>query len=446
MACQLKTTTLLGGFETIAGLDFRKSLLSSGKDMIPHTLNVREIRKSDENGQIVSITIAADCIREMSLTEKPWNVTLEINPVDRSVSLARCSCTAGADGLCKHTSAVFQFVNSERSEGCTDSQQIWAKPSAKLNDLYPKGVSIQQLFFKKAPAKRDFSGANIDVEKVTRLMEKHSLQNSSVYKTLTVDTSKISVSQEQGTKVTANVSKKIEEILLRSLVRREPEQDFRIVSTVTKWQHFFLMSLLMFGFQNLKDEHERFYQENIAQTASDPVTIFKTTLGQSTNSQWYLHRKHRVTASIARKIAKGRRPDLRVKYFLEDLRPTRGMMYGREMEPIAREQYKILFKKDVHEAGLIVNKTLPWLAASVDGLAVEDDGSVTVLEIKCPSSCEDAQIDVDYIVNGSLKRSHPYYTQVQVQMLLCHSKKCDFFVFSMADHVLIEVPLDEDFI
>ncbi len=178
----------------------------------------------------------------------------------------------------------------------------------------------------------------------------------------------------------------------------------------------------------------------------DPIAIFKETLGQSSNALWYLHRKYRVTASVARKIAKGRRKELRVKYFLENLRPTRGMIYGKDMEPVAREQYKVLFKKEVHEAGLIVNQTVPWIAASVDGLIFEDDGSVTVLEIKCPSSCQDDQIDVDYIVNGSLKKSHQYYTQVQVQMLLCHSKKCHFFVFSMADHVLVEVPFDQEFI
>ena len=179
--------------------------------------------------------------------------------------------------------------------------------------------------------------------------------------------------------------------------------------------------------------------------AKDPGTIFCETIGQSQNSKWFSHRKFRVTASIARKIAKGTRKDLRVKYFLENLRPTRGMNYGKDMEPIAREQYKVLFKKEVDEAGLIVNPDLPWLGASVDGLVFEEDGTCTVLEIKCPSSCEDDQIDVDYIVNGQLKKSHSYYAQVQLQMLLCHSEMCHLFVFSLADHLLVEVPFDKEF-
>ncbi len=215
--------TLLGGFESIQGLNFRKSLLDSGKDMIPHVFNVREIRKSDESGQLISITIAGDCIREMSLTENPWIVTLEIQPTDRSVILSHCSCTAGLDGLCKHTSAIYQFVNCERSEGCTDSEQIWAKPSAKLNDLYPKGVSIQQLFFKQDPVKRDFSGTDFDLDRVTKLMEKHSLQNSSVYKTLTVDSSNVEV--EETNPIQREISPLLIEILTRPLTRNGPDQD-----------------------------------------------------------------------------------------------------------------------------------------------------------------------------------------------------------------------------
>ncbi len=121
------------------------------------------------------------------------------------------------------------------------------------------------------------------------------------------------------------------------------------------------------------------------------------------------------------------------------------MAYGSTMEPIAREQFKVLFKKDVIDCGLVVNKTLPWLGASPDGLIKEDDSSVSILEIKCPSSCEDGQIDVDYIVNGALKKTHPYYTQIQITMLLCHSLKCHFFVFSMADYLHLEIDFDPDF-
>ncbi len=175
------------------------------------------------------------------------------------------------------------------------------------------------------------------------------------------------------------------------------------------------------------------------------MKITQETNGQSSNPAWFLHRQYRITASVARKIAKGSRKDLRIKYFLENIRPNRNMNYGSAMEPVAREQYKVLFKKQVYECGLVVHPDLPWLGSSPDGLVFENDGSTTLLEIKCPSSCEDDQIDVDYIVNGQLKKSHSYYAQVQLQMLLCHSEMCHLFVFSLADHLLVEVPFDKEF-
>ncbi len=121
------------------------------------------------------------------------------------------------------------------------------------------------------------------------------------------------------------------------------------------------------------------------------------------------------------------------------------MNYGTAMEPIAREQYKVLYRKEVVETGLVVNKDLPWLGSSPDGVVFEEDGSTTVLEIKCPSSCEDDQINVNYIVNGKLKTSDKYYAQCQINMLLCKAEMCDLFIFSMADHLLVQVPFDKDF-
>ncbi len=203
---------------------------------------------------------------------------------------------------------------------------------------------------------------------------------------------------------------------------------------------------LHFSLKELSQDDLSFYETNVQQSAKDPVAIFRETQGQSANSKWFFHRKFRVTASVARKIAKGRRKESRIKYFLENIQPTKSMAYGLKMEPAAREQFKILFNKNVLSCGLVVNPSIPWLGASPDGIIQEEDGSVSILEIKCPSSCEDDQISVDYIVNGSLKKSHTYYTQVQVTMLLCHAKVCHFFVFSMADHVHLEVEFDEDFV
>ncbi len=184
MAASVKTTTLFGGFEAITGLDFRKAIVDKGKEMTAHIFNVKEVRTYSETDEIVAISISGECIREMSLSNTPWRIVFELNPY-REIVRARCNCTAGIDGMCKHTAALFNVVNSERTESCTDAEQVWSKPSQKLNQLYPKGESIQKLFFQRSPTKRDYSGQSFDQDRLVKLMEKHSLQNSSVYKTLT---------------------------------------------------------------------------------------------------------------------------------------------------------------------------------------------------------------------------------------------------------------------
>ena len=119
------------------------------------------------------------------------------------------------------------------------------------------------------------------------------------------------------------------------------------------------------------------------------------------------------------------------------------------MEPIALEKYKQITQNQVFESGMIVRCDMCYLGASPDGL-VKCGEEWLILEIKCPSSCKDKEIVVEYLEIGSrkgqqLKKSHPYYTQCQVLMYVCKVKKTHFFVFSSADYKLITVDYDHDF-
>jgi len=42
--------------------------------------------------------------------------------------------------------------------------------------------------------------------------------------------------------------------------------------------------------------------------------------------------------------------------------------YGIQFEPVAKEEFELLYKFNVIAAGLFVDPTLPYLAASPDGL------------------------------------------------------------------------------
>jgi uncharacterized Zn finger protein len=151
--------------------------------MAEHILNIKEIRQSG------ACTITSQCIREMSLSGEPYKVELTLDPENRNVLDARCTCQAGVTGMCKHTAGLVQAVNSERSTGCTDTSQGWLKPSLKLQSLYPKGETIQQLVVGKRPERRNFHGDRATLDELANLLQKHNLQNSSMYKSITVDVS-----------------------------------------------------------------------------------------------------------------------------------------------------------------------------------------------------------------------------------------------------------------
>ena len=123
------------------------------------------------------------------------------------------------------------------------------------------------------------------------------------------------------------------------------------------------------------------------------------------------------------------------------------MSYGLKTESVARKSYQSLTNNKVFEVGLIVKANQQWLSCSPDGLFLDSCGNLAVLEIKCPSSCKDGKIKVDYIdKNEKLVPTHSYYSQIQIQMYITGAKNCHFFVYSHSDHKLIIVKYDESFL
>ena len=73
-----------------------------------------------------------------------------------------------------------------------------------------------------------------------------------------------------------------------------------------------------------------------------------------------------------------------------------------------------------------------WL--SPDGLLVFRNGEQAQLQIKCPISCSDSKISVPYLEISNLKKGHPYYTQIQIQLYCCEVKIAVLFIYSENDY------------
>ena len=89
------------GFQSIKNFEFRQDVLHKGKELLKagHIFNVSE-KHSDGK-----IAIKGLCVRQGSISNAPYMVEMTIGP-ERDVQQAHCSCQAGIDGQCKHTSAL----------------------------------------------------------------------------------------------------------------------------------------------------------------------------------------------------------------------------------------------------------------------------------------------------------------------------------------------------
>ena len=122
------------------------------------------------------------------------------------------------------------------------------------------------------------------------------------------------------------------------------------------------------------------------------------------------------------------------------------MRYGIEHESKAIEQYAQLYDVSVKKCGLWINQNYTHLGASPDGLVFNDNVLDGIVEVKCLKilklqSVEEllqnpltAAIKTQcFTLRDSklvLKRTHAYYYQIQLQLLITEAKYCDLVLFS----------------
>lgn len=111
--------------------------------------------------------------------------------------------------------------------------------------------------------------------------------------------------------------------------------------------------------------------------------------------------------------------------------------YGIANEETAKEQLADQIKKRISPSGLFVDKKIPFLAASPDGIIGDD----SLLEIKCPAVAKEltpeeainmGKIKSCLIKNGQLhlKRNDNYFYQVQGQLHISRRIYCYFCLWT----------------
>ena len=172
------------GFSQIQFGDvFRPSTLEEGRNLVSHVFNVKETVQTGKLNHI-----EARCLPQTNINNAPYLISIELNS-DRKIIRFACNCTAGAGTLefqtCKHVSAVAVYVNQEREESKTDQQQVWHVPSQMSKKLYgDKGKKLTDIFGLPSTFDHDWSKQPSSEKKLkyAKLMEKHGLTNSNMYK------------------------------------------------------------------------------------------------------------------------------------------------------------------------------------------------------------------------------------------------------------------------
>lgn len=195
------------------------------------------------------------------------------------------------------------------------------------------------------------------------------------------------------------------------------------------------------------------------------------TRGQSANKDWHNQKAGRITAANMHAVL------TKVRHMLSiapktldcsslllrlctpsgnDFDHVAAIKYGRAMESEARKRYIQLGKKNGHkklevqECGLFIVKEHGYMGASPDGLVNCECCGQGLLEIKCPLTLAHVNPTANpppYIItedgHQTLKKGHPYYSQVIAQMGATERKWCDFFVYSRHGSLTVRIPFDE---
>ena len=209
----------------------------------------------------------------------------------------------------------------------------------------------------------------------------------------------------------------------------------------------------------------------VSKQKAEEIEMLTRNQGSDENSAniWMAERRKRITASTVGRIAK-RRPSTKVanavkQHLYTVFRGCAATRWGHLQEP--RSQLKYIQKSvqespdlQVHKSGLVVSAAHPWLAASPDGLVVdpqEESSAQGVVEYKNPYNAREMTISEavkkvkDFCLvedeNGqtTLKKSHPYYYQVQATMFCTKRNWCDFVVNTTQDLHIERIRFNEQF-
>ena len=183
------------------------------------------------------------------------------------------------------------------------------------------------------------------------------------------------------------------------------------------------------------------------------------TRSQSKSKMWYQQRAGRVTASKLHSVIRTNLHKPSVSLLKSVCYPESNVFagqYGCQHEDGVYEEIMTVDHDsfELCKVGLCVRPVLPFSGASPDGLVQCTCCGRGTLEIKCPYSCrnmkfEEKALDPSFCLDKEiliLKKEHPYFYQVQLQMLLTTTNYCDFVLWRQGSILWQRIFFEETFL
>ncbi|XP_014674875.1 PREDICTED: uncharacterized protein LOC106814988 [Priapulus caudatus] len=207
--------------------------------------------------------------------------------------------------------------------------------------------------------------------------------------------------------------------------------------------------------------------EDLAQSLSvsrDEIThLEKHTRSQAKSLIWHEHRSGRITASSAYTILHTDSDKPAPSVILRSTKPNpteiraAPLVYGRENEKrvfMMAGQFlgKTHSNFELSQSGLMISEEKPWLSASADGVMQCSCHGTRVLEIKCPYTARNSQPEEFlhdqslFVFDGTLKKTHQYYTQVELEMYVHNVEACEFVVYVNDSLIHRTITRDEEYL
>ena len=200
--------------------------------------------------------------------------------------------------------------------------------------------------------------------------------------------------------------------------------------------------------------------------------IEQATRDQSQSPLWHSVRRYRITASqfgaIRRRLPTTSPHSLVLQIITPRNFSNPSTEWGKQHEEVALKLYCEEQHRCGHtdlfysKSGFVISSSHPFLGASPDAVVFDplSEKQFGLAEVKCPYSCrnittieaaEESTFCSSLIEDSAgkqnlqLKRTHPYYSQVQGQMAITERSWCDFIIYTEKNISIERIPFDEAF-